>query len=150
MRITTSNKINTRLSYFFIFYLIGTIHLPYYHLHTKSETHISEHENHSELSSHNSDNQPQKSNTNLSKNNILKNTHQSVIRHLHFTRELYGTRKIILSKARTYKRFASNAMLPDTNPQQISQNTLNDLYSFHIMYNPAFSKIFSGLSPPVS
>jgi hypothetical protein len=143
------NRLKTLTLAFFIVYLIVAFHTPYFHLHIQpGHTHSSNHDHYSEPEQSKSVDHTHKSKTTLSKTDTIEADHQNVIRHLHFTRELYKPRKNPQLKSNSYKGYTFNTISPVPKYNHTLLSTLND---FHIIkYSPESSKTFSGLSPPVS
>jgi hypothetical protein len=143
------NKLKSIPSSFFILYLIVAFHAPYYHFHiNSSNTHTSGHEHYSGSSHHDSENHSHLSKTSFAKAEILKAGHQNVRRHLHFTRELYRSRKDSQGEPERYNSFALITINPVLTYNQTFEGTLNGFHK--IKHSPESSKTFSGLSPPVA
>ena len=143
------NRSKTLTSSFFIFYLIAAFHAPYLHLHIQPvHDHSSKHDHYTEPEQYKSNDHTHKSKTTLSKTDTLEADHQNVIRHLHFTRELYKPRKKPERKPNSYKGYTFNTISPIPTYNHTFLSTLNK--SHLIKYSPESPKIFSGLSPPVS
>ncbi len=134
---------------FFLLYLLVVLHAPYYHLHNQPDnTHIPKHEHLSESAHHSADSHSHKTAINLLKAQAVEVDHKNVWHHLHFTRELYISRKNIQSNHESYNDFAFNKISPVQVYNHTFKGTLHD--SLKINYRPVSSKTFSGLSPPVA
>jgi hypothetical protein len=137
--VTESNKPSSIILSILI---IVAIHTPYIHLHILSgSTHDSGYEHHSETDYHDAHN----SNTDLLPDKTLF-TREGVEKHLHFVRELCGTRTNRTNNADDHK-----------NPTYHNAGT-SIAYKHELTYTPPVfhaikisslsSKTFSGLSPP--
>lgn len=144
-----SSKVKSLPSSFFIFCLIAVLHTPYHHFHIISnESHSSNHEHYSEAVYSDSENHSHNSNTKFSNAETFKPDDQNVRRHLHFTRELYRSRKNSQSDPEKYNSYAVTIIRPVPTDNHLFSNTLTDFHK--IRYSPKSSKTFSGLSPPVA
>lgn len=143
------NKFKNAPLFFFILCLITVLHAPYYHFHIKSnDTHTLDHEHQAGSPHSSSEHHSHNLHTGLSKTETLKAGHQNVWRHLHFTRELYRSRKSSQNDPERYDNFAVNVIRPFVTYNHTFSSTLTD--SHKIKYSPKCSKTYSGLSPPVA